>query len=322
MLILFIHFTIYIASLAFCNLLALYHARILGIPFDIHHTLMPSVAGLVFGFMIASIYNYSRHLKKEKHIVANLNDDINTSIGIIAHDLKAPASGVFSLSQIIKDKQSHTFSEEEISEMLYSSSKSILSSIDEIMSVIKFKSSDKKKIKVDNPSHDIESCIDIFKASARQKNILINSNIDSMLHPIKYNFDIIRDILSNLIGNAIKYSYPESSVAITADNVKVNNSHHVKISVRDKGQGLHSDDLKKIFSKFQRLSSTPLHGESSTGLGLWIVKNLVESLAGSVTAESKGKKLGSTFSVFFPIAKTKDKKFSISSIDTLHFYLN
>ncbi|MBI5349553.1 MAG: HAMP domain-containing histidine kinase, partial [Chloroflexi bacterium] len=72
---------------------------------------------------------------------------------------------------------------------------------------------------------------------------------------------------------------------------------------RDEGQGLSRDDMGKIFGKFQRLSSVPTDGESSTGLGLSIAKQLVETHGGKVFAESDGKGRGSIFAIELPLVK-------------------
>jgi signal transduction histidine kinase len=87
-------------------------------------------------------------------------------------------------------------------------------------------------------------------------------------------------------------------------NEKVENraGAEVCIAVKDEGQGLTADDMKKLFGKFQRLSAQPTDGESSTGLGLSIVKQIVELHGGQVWAESEGKGKGATFFVKLPVA--------------------
>jgi signal transduction histidine kinase len=77
----------------------------------------------------------------------------------------------------------------------------------------------------------------------------------------------------------------------------------VQFSVSDEGQGLSDADKTKLFGQFQRLSARPTSGESSTGLGLSIVKNIVELHGGKVWAESAGKGKGATFFVELPVAE-------------------
>jgi signal transduction histidine kinase len=121
--------------------------------------------------------------------------------------------------------------------------------------------------------------------------------------------DRMREVIDNLISNAIKYSPEGKTIAVRVQHSKDDNdggAPSVLVSVRDEGQGLTEEDMKKLFGKFQRLSAQPTAGESSTGLGLAIVKQLVELHGGKVWAESEGKNKGSIFCVKLPSAsKTK-----------------
>ena len=76
----------------------------------------------------------------------------------------------------------------------------------------------------------------------------------------------------------------------------------IAISVKDEGPGLSTDDLARLFGRFQRLTAKPTGGESSTGLGLSIVKRIVELHGGSVSAESDGPGQGATFIIRLPVA--------------------
>lgn len=104
-------------------------------------------------------------------------------------------------------------------------------------------------------------------------------------------------ILDNLISNAVKYSPPKSTVLITT----VASPRGMSVEVQDQGPGLSEDDQKKLFRKFTRLSARPTAGESSTGLGLSIVKRLAEAMSGTVECRSQFGS-GSIFSVHLPAA--------------------
>ncbi len=106
----------------------------------------------------------------------------------------------------------------------------------------------------------------------------------------------LRQVLENLLGNAIKYSPPKKSVWLGVKKA----DGKVVIEVCDEGPGLTDADKAKLFRKFQRLSARPTGGETSTGLGLSIVKQLVELHSGRVWAESEGAGTGSRFLVELP----------------------
>ncbi len=108
-------------------------------------------------------------------------------------------------------------------------------------------------------------------------------------------------ILDNLISNALKYSPPQTKVTIEARG----EGKEVVIAVRDEGPGLSAEDQEKLFGRFTRLSARPTGGESSTGLGLSIVKRLAEAMDGSIRCQSELGK-GATFIVRLPVWEEKN----------------
>ena len=118
----------------------------------------------------------------------------------------------------------------------------------------------------------------------------------------KQNFLLFTDrecctqVIENLLSNAVKYTPPGKNVTVAVSG----NQKEVKIIIADEGPGIKKEDLPLLFQRFQKLSSRPTGGELSTGLGLSIVKYLVEQLKGSITVESEFGK-GSVFTVHLPL---------------------
>ena len=108
--------------------------------------------------------------------------------------------------------------------------------------------------------------------------------------------DWLRQVLENLLGNAIKYSPERRSIWLDVRQ----DGDKVRLEVKDEGPGLTEDDKARIFGRFQRLSARPTGGESSTGLGLSIVQQLVDRHGGRVWAESEGRGQGATFFAELP----------------------
>ena len=109
--------------------------------------------------------------------------------------------------------------------------------------------------------------------------------------------DRLREAVDNLLSNAIKYSPVGGRIELSMNGDKEN----TLILVKDEGAGLSQEDLGRLFGRFQRLSAKPTAGESSTGLGLSIVKRIVELHGGTVTAESPGPGRGATFIIRLPM---------------------
>jgi signal transduction histidine kinase len=108
--------------------------------------------------------------------------------------------------------------------------------------------------------------------------------------------DRMREAIDNLVSNAIKYSPIGGKIAVLVSHA----GSDTVIRIADEGAGLSPEDLGRLFGRFQRLSAKPTGGESSTGLGLSIVKRIIDMHGGEVTAESPGPGQGSTFTIVLP----------------------
>jgi signal transduction histidine kinase len=108
--------------------------------------------------------------------------------------------------------------------------------------------------------------------------------------------DRMREAIDNLVSNAIKYSPIGGKITLTV----AYEGDHALIHVADQGAGLSPEDIGRLFGRFQRLSAKPTGGESSTGLGLSIVKRIIDMHGGKVAASSAGPGEGSTFTIALP----------------------
>jgi signal transduction histidine kinase len=109
--------------------------------------------------------------------------------------------------------------------------------------------------------------------------------------------DRIREAIDNLVSNAVKYSPLGGAI----DIMVTQEPETICIQVKDQGAGLSPEDLSRLFGRFQRLSAKPTAGETSTGLGLSIVKRIVDLHGGRVTVESAGPAKGATFNMQLPV---------------------
>src|SRR6516162_5305334 len=116
-------------------------------------------------------------------------------------------------------------------------------------------------------------------------------------HTAKCDVDRIREAIDNLISNAIKYS----PIGGTIDIIVTQEAGNIVVQVKDQGAGLSPEDISLLFGRFQRLSAKPTAGETSTGLGLSIVKRIVDLHGGRITVESAGHAKGATFNMQLPV---------------------
>jgi signal transduction histidine kinase/DNA-binding NarL/FixJ family response regulator len=116
-------------------------------------------------------------------------------------------------------------------------------------------------------------------------------------HSVMCDADRIREAIDNLVSNAVKYS----PIGGAIDIIVTHEAGNIGVQVRDQGAGLSPEDLSRLFGRFQRLSAKPTAGETSTGLGLSIVKRIVDLHGGRITVESAGPGTGATFNLQLPV---------------------
>ena len=116
-------------------------------------------------------------------------------------------------------------------------------------------------------------------------------------HTAMCDVDRIREAIDNLISNAIKYS----PIGGAIDIIVTQEAGNIVVQVKDQGAGLSPEDISRLFGRFQRLSAKPTAGETSTGLGLSIVKRIVDLHGGRITVESAGHAKGAIFNMQLPV---------------------
>lgn len=202
-------------------------------------------------------------------------------LSIAAHDLKNPISMIMFNSDImLSDNQK--LNEEEIENRLQNIKQLSIKMNTIINNLIETDKLESSLIKVEHRTVDLAEILQNlcyhYQISANQKNILIESSYSDHELLLRSDINLLSSVLDNLISNAIKYTFPNTKVKITA-SIKDRN---IEIRIKDKGQGIHPDEVHLLFKKFSRLSSTPTGGEVSTGLGLAIVKQSCNLLGASV----------------------------------------
>ena len=232
------------------------------------------------------------------------NEKMNEIIGIAAHDLRNPLTGIISSSEMID----YQLKKSQVKlEFIQKSNNVVLNSalrmdrlIKDLLNTSEIESGKVKLEKTENNLIDIfEESISSFKKNALKKNI--NLVMEKMELPmVLVDKSRIFQLADNLISNAIKYTFSGGEVRVSFEIV----GKFVCVNVKDNGQGLSEEDLKHVFKSFKKLSARPTGGESSTGLGLAIAQKIVNMHDGKIWVNSK-KGEGATFSFAIPIELNK-----------------
>ena len=143
----------------------------------------------------------------------------------------------------------------------------------------------------------VDAAIDTVKPAAEGKDIRLETTIDRQVGPIAGDPARIQQVLWNVLSNAIKFTPAGGHVDVSLASVGT----HVEITVTDTGQGIKPEFLPYLFDRFRQADSSTTRQHRGMGLGLSIVKNLVEMHGGSVSATSPGEGHGATFAIALPL---------------------
>jgi signal transduction histidine kinase len=225
----------------------------------------------------------------------------NEILGTVAHDLKNPLGVILGRTEMLTELIAAGSSREGITaqvEHIRDATKRLTSMVDHLISDAM---ADAFDISIRREAVDIAALVgEVADANQplavnKQQSIAVSAptNVVTMCDA-----DRIREAIDNLISNAIKYSPIGGRISVLVSNER----KKTLIRVADEGAGLSPEDLGRLFGRFQRLSAKPTAGESSTGLGLSIVKRIVDMHGGDVLAESAGPGQGATFTITLPMA--------------------
>ena len=159
--------------------------------------------------------------------------------------------------------------------------------------------------------------IDAIRASAENKSIRIQTVVDPKVGPVRGDPTRLQQVLWNLLSNAVKFTPKGGRIKVVLERV----DSHVEVTVEDTGIGIDEDFLPYVFERFRQADSGLSRRHGGLGIGLSIVKSLVELHGGSVRAKSRGKDQGSSFSVELPLFHLRPEDDRISRInptDPLH----
>lgn len=253
-----------------------------------------SILGLTGGFIVARYVNLTRRISKELEDDRHKLNSIHNYIGNVVHDLRSPVASINMIAEYLEEEIPNLSQQQ--SELVSSIKKSSSAMLDRICCILD-NTKLEKGLSLENLTEGnifgiISQVIQKHTILAIDKNITIENNISENIPNTYYDPEALDSVLSNLISNAIKYSMPGTKIRIFNEISK----GFLEINIKDEGLGMTADDLSKVFGEFVKLSARPTAGEGSSGLGLSMVKKLVEQMGGTVSAASEGKNRGSTFS--------------------------
>lgn len=248
-------------------------------------------------------------LSKTKSDLEDLQIQKDELFAVIIHDIKNPAALIKSLVELLNSYDLNSNEQQDVINDIIATTKRIVNLSHEVSRVLALEGG---KLRMDFEKFDV---VDVVKDVFRRNNIKIQEkeqnasyNVDENLPQLEADPQKLDEVLDNLYSNAIKFTPKFGSVQIKVKEV----DDAIVFEISDTGPGLTEGDLKNAFQRGAKLSAKPTSGESSTGLGLWIVKKLVEAHHGKVWVRSSIGK-GSIFS--FSLPKTQEDSNNIIDLN-------
>jgi signal transduction histidine kinase len=237
----------------------------------------------------------NKELLNNNEELKRINDEKNGLIHVIAHDLKSPLNNNKGLIQLIKIPNNLNEGQKDFLTKLEKSNEQGIQLIEDLLQLYRMESKQVPEVEGINVQNYFDELIQKHEDNAGLKKIRIEKEINSDGNEFHSDPEKLQRIMDNLISNALKFSYENCAI-----NIKVEKEgNKLKIEVKDEGMGILPEEQNKLFQKFQKMSNKPTAGESSSGLGLSIVKTLVEQLKGTIDFESAPRK-GTSFKVVLP----------------------
>lgn len=248
------------------------------------------------------VYRVTRHTEMNQHITDLIaeNQSKDKLLSIIAHDLKTPFTAIIGYSDLLV--QSYTdFNQTEIKEFIKSINNISKQQFELLENLLQWSRVQTGRMEFIPILLDLVSVtagvLELFRENASQKNITLSSRHKGNTQ-IVADKNMLETILRNLVSNAIKFTYSGGSVLISTERF----DHHTDIRILDDGVGMEEDTVLDIFSIDSHHSSRGTADEKGTGLGLVIVKELLDLCGGEISVQSAPHK-GTTFTVSIPNGK-------------------
>ncbi|MFZ5897115.1 MAG: sensor histidine kinase [Myxococcota bacterium] len=219
-------------------------------------------------------------------------------LAMVSHELRTPLNAVLGWATLLRSSSSHHSEQERALATIERNARSLARLVEDILDVSRIISG---KLRLNIRSVDVgaivQASVDVIRPAAEAKQIALSLRVPDGIPNIAGDPDRLQQVVWNLLSNAVRFTPVEGTIELVA----FREDSHLTLAVRDSGVGISAEHVPHVFERFRQVDSSTTRRHGGLGLGLAIVRHLVELHGGSVRAESAGPGLGTTFTLSLPI---------------------
>ena len=244
----------------------------------------------------ATLYRDTEGAREQAEAANRSKDEF---LATVSHELRTPLNAILGWSQLLLTDGDNPERRQRGLETVVRNSRLQAQLIDDLLDVSRIVSG---KMRLDVRPTDlvavIDAAVEAIRPAAEAKGITLQRVLDPLAGPVAGDPARLQQVVWNLLSNAVKFTPKEGKVEVRLERV----NSHVEIIVADNGMGIAPEFLPHVFDRFRQLDSSRTRQYGGLGLGLAIVRHLVELHGGMVQAKSPGEGEGSTFVVTLPVS--------------------
>ena len=219
-------------------------------------------------------------------------------LATLSHELRTPLNAILGWSQMLKSRKTSEDETEKALSIIERSARAQNQLIDDLLDVSRIITGKLRlNVRAVDLTNTITAAVDAARPAAEAKGIRLQILLDPQAEPISGDPDRLQQIVWNILSNAVKFTPKGGRVQVRLERV----NSHVEIVISDTGKGIEKEFLPHVFDRFRQSDGSMTRRHGGLGLGLAIVRQLVELHGGQVSVSSEGDGQGATFTVSLPV---------------------
>ncbi|MBD1924384.1 PAS domain S-box protein [Microcoleus sp. FACHB-831] len=255
----------------------------------------------------ARLYQIAQRDRAQAEAANRMKDEF---LATLSHELRTPLNAMLGWTQMLRARKLNEATAAKALETVDRNARSLSRLIEDLLDVSRIITGKLRlNMRPVELSGAVEAAIDAVRPAAEAKEIQLEFLLDPLSGTVSGDPDRLQQIVWNLLSNAVKFTPKYGRVEVRLDRIE----SHVQIQVSDTGQGISPSFLPYVFDRFRQADSSISRSVGGLGLGMAIVRHLVELHGGTVKAESPGEGQGATFTVCLPIIAIYSPKVSLEN---------